>query len=94
MDISTKHNITFSVEQKSKIMRIFSEIGKIFPQINGERKRMISLNFILRQVLRMMGLPFNKIQISESKKTLASYQQYWTQIILLIGDRIKGIIDK
>ena len=94
IDISTKHNITFSVEQKNKIMRIFSEIGKIFPQINGKRKRMISLNFILRQVSRMMGLPFNKIPISESKKTLASYQQYWTQIILLIGDRIKGIIDK
>ena len=94
MDISTKHNITFSVEQKNKIMRIFSEIGKIFPQINGERKRMISLNFILIQVLRMMGLPFNKIPISKSKNTLASYQQYWTQIILLIGDRIKGIIDK
>ena len=94
MDISTKHNITFSVEQKNKIMRIFSEIGKILPQINGERKRMISLNFILRQVLRMMGLPFNKIPISKSKKTLASYQQYWTQIILLIGDRMKGIIDK
>ena len=65
MDISTKHNITFSVEQKNKIMRIFSEIGKIFPQINGERKRMISLNFILRQVSRMMGLPFNEIPISE-----------------------------
>ena len=71
MDISTKHNITFSVEQKNKVMRIFSEIGKIFPQINGERKRMISLNFILRQVLRMMGLPFNKIQISESKKNIS-----------------------
>ena len=94
IDISTKHNITFFVEQKNKIMRIFSEIGKILPQINGKRKRMISLNFILRQVSRMMGLPFNKIPISESKKTLASYQQYWTQIILLIGDRIKGIIDK
>ena len=83
MDIGIKHN-----------MRIFSEIGDILPQINGERKRMISLNFILRQVLRMMDMPFNKIQISESKKTLASCQQYWTQIILLIGDRIKGIIDK
>ena len=94
MDISTKHNITFSVEQKNKIIRIFSEIGKILPQINGERKRMISLNFILRQVSRMMGLPFNEIPISESKKTLASYQQYWTKIILLIGDRMKGIIDK
>ena len=75
-------------------MRIFSEIGDILPQINGERKRMISLNFILRQVSRMMGLPFNKIPICKMKKTLASYQQYWTQIILLIGDRIKGIIDK
>ena len=94
MDIGIKHDITFSFEQKNKIMRIFSEIGKILPQINGERKRMISLNFILRQVSRMMGLPFNKIPISETKKTLASYQQYWTQIILLIGDRIKGIIDK
>ena len=92
MDISTKHKITFSVEQKNKIMRIFSEIDKILPQINGERKRMISLNFILIQVLRMMSLPFNKIPISKSKNTFASYQQYWTQIILLIGDRIKGII--
>ena len=92
MDIGTKYNITFSVEQKNKIMRIFSEIGKILPQINGERKRMISLNFILIQVLRMMSLPFNKIPISKSKNTLASYQQYWTQIMLLIGDIIKGII--
>ena len=94
MDISTKHNITFSVEQKNKIMKIFSEIDKILPQINGERKRMISLNFILRQVSRMMGLPFNKIPISKTKKTLASYQQYWEKIMILIGDRMKGIIDK
>ena len=92
MDIGTKYNITFSVEQKNKIMRIFSEIGKILPQINGERKRMISLNFILIQVLKMMSLPFDKIPISKSKRTLNSYQQYWTQIMLLIGDIIKGII--
>ena len=94
MEISIKQNIYFSVEQRNKILRIFFEIGEILNQINGERKRMISLNFILIQVLRMMGLPFNKIPISKSKNTLASYQQYWTQIILLIGDRIKGIIDK
>ena len=94
MDISTEHNITFSVEQRNKILRIFFEIGEILNQINGERKRIISLNFILIQVLRMMDIPFNKIPISKSKNTLASYQQYWTQIILLIGDRIKGIIDK
>ena len=41
-----------------------------------------------------MGLPFNKIPISKTKKTLNLYQQYWDRIMLLIGDRIKGIIDK
>ena len=91
MDIGIKHKVIFSFEQKNKIMRIFTEIDKILPQINGERKRMISLNFIMRQVLRMMCLPFNKIQISGSKKTLASCQKYWDQII---GDRIEGIIDE
>ena len=92
MDISTKHKMTFSVERKNKIMRIFSEIGVILDQIKGVRKRMISLSFILVQVLRMMDLPFNKIQISKSKRTLNSYQEYWEKIMILIGDKIKGII--
>ena len=65
MDIASKYKMTYSVEQKNKIMRIISEIGKIFSQINGERKRMISINFILRKVLSMMNLPFDNIQISE-----------------------------
>ena len=94
MEMSLKQNIKFSIEQRNKILRIFYEIGVILDQIKGVRKRMISLSFILVQVLRMMDLPFNKIQISKSKRTLNSYQQYWTQIILLIGDKIKGIIDK
>ena len=73
-------------------MRIFFEIGVILDQIKGVRKRMISLSFILVQVLRMMDLPFNKIQISKSKKTLDSYQQYWKKIMLLIGDKIEKIL--
>ena len=92
MRISMNHNIEISVEQKTKIMRIFNEIGEIIPKMASERKRMISFNFILRQVLRMMGLPYDVIPISKTKKTLASYQQYWDRIILLIGDRIKWII--
>ena len=92
MDIGTKYNITFSVEQKNKIMRIFSEIGEILPQINGERKRMISLNFILVQIMRMMNLSYNEIQISKSKRTLNSYKEYWEKIMKLIGDKIENIL--
>ena len=92
MEMSLKQNIKFSIEQRKKILRIFYEIGVILDQIKGVRKRMISLSFILVQVLRMMDLPFNKIQISKSKRTLNSYQEYWEKIMLLIGDIIKGII--
>ena len=93
MDVTSKYNITFSVNQKNRIMKIFSEIGKIFPQINGERKRMVSVYFILHKILRMMNLQFENIPISKSKKTLTFYNQYWDSIISLIGEKIKGIIN-
>ena len=90
-DISTKYRITYSVDQKNK-MRIFSVIGKILPQINGERKRMISVNFIIVKILKMMKLPHSYVKVTKSERTITTYQRYWDQIILLIGDKIKGII--
>ena len=93
-DLSSKYRITFSVEQKNKIMRIFSVIGKILPQINGERKRMISVNFILAKILKMMKLPHSYVKVTKSKRAKATYQYYWDQIILLIGDKINRIINE
>ena len=93
-DLSLKYRITFSVVQKNKIMELFSVIGKILSQINGERKRMISVNFILAEILKMMKLPHSYVKVTKSKKTLAFYNKYWANIMSLIGDRIKGIIDK
>ena len=91
-DLSSKYRITFSVKQKNKIMKIFSEIDKILPQINGERKRMVSVNFILKRIFKMLGIESNKLPITKSKKTLASYEKYWKQMNELIGDKIKEII--
>ena len=65
LDIKQKYNIEISCYQKNKIDRVFTEIGKIINEVNGERKRMISINFILREVLSMMNLPFEKIPISK-----------------------------
>ena len=77
-----------------KIKKIFSEIGEILDKVNGTRKRMISINFIIRKVLSMMNLPFDKLPLTKSKKTMASYEKYWKQINELIGDKIKEIITK
>ena len=92
MDIEQKYNIKISYHNKRKIERVFVEIGKIIDQVNNNRKRMISINFILRKLLKMMGIPYKKIPISKSKKTLAFYNKYWASIMSLIGDEIKSIV--
>ena len=68
MDVKQKYNIEISYHQKYKIDRVLTEIGNILNEVNGKRKRMISINFILRKVLSMMDLPFDDIPISKSKK--------------------------
>ena len=65
LDITQKYNIEISYHQKHKIDRVFREIGKIINEVNGNRKRMISINFILRKLLMIMNLPFDNIPISK-----------------------------
>ena len=65
LDIKQKYNIEISYHQKHKIDRVFRDISKIINEVNGNRKRMISINFILRKLLMMMNLPFDNIPISK-----------------------------
>ena len=92
LNIEEKYNIKISNCQKHKIDAIYVEIGNIIDQVNGNRKRMISVNFIMRMIFKMMGIPYKQIPISKSKKTLAFYNQYWAKIMFLIGDKIKSIV--
>ena len=59
-----------SVQNGLKIFRVFKEIEKILPQVNGDRKRMINTNFILKELFKMMKLPYNNIIVTKSKRTL------------------------
>ena len=92
LDIEEKYNIKISNCQKHKIDAIYVEIGKVLNEVNCTRKRMISVNFIMRKIFKMMGIPYKNIPISKSKKTLAFYDRYWTSIMSLIGDKIKSIV--
>ena len=74
LNIEEKYNIEVSYHQKNKIDMVFVEIGKILNEVNGTRKRMISINFIMRSIFKMIGLPYSKIPISTSKKTFSFLQ--------------------
>ena len=77
--------IKVNYQQRAKIHRIFVEINKILPQINGKRKRIISMKYLLEQILDLMKLDHSQFVCIKSKQTLASYRQFWKRIIDLIG---------
>ena len=46
---------------KNKIFEVFEKNERVLPQINGDRKRMINIDFILKQILMMMRLQYKNI---------------------------------
>ena len=91
-DISIKNNIQITPQQRNQIYKIFVEIGTVIPLLNNNRKRTISIKFIIKQLFMLMNIPFDFIKITKSKQTLKLYEKYWANIISLIGDKIKSII--
>ena len=91
-NIAVKNGFQITVKNRDKILRIFDEIGKVVKSVNIDRKRMININFILKQIFKMLDLPFEKVKTSKSRKTIAMYQQYWKDILALAFDKIDEIV--
>ena len=85
--------VELTYDQRDRIYKIFVEIGTILPLVNKTRKRLISINFLMRRIFEMMGIPYERIPITKSKQTLAFYDKYWASILSIIGDKIMSIIE-
>ena len=91
-DICYKHRINLTHTQIDKIHELFRVIGNVIPSVNKLRRRMISTKYILRQLFKLLDLPFECIKITESRKTLEFYNRYWAKILELKFDSIIHII--
>ena len=60
-DMCCKDNMQITTIDKIKTFEIFYKIESVLPQINGDRKRMINIDFILKQILMMMRLQYKNI---------------------------------
>ena len=92
-DISFKNNIKLTHKRRDQIHKVFIEIDSVFHEVNDERKRMISIKFIIMQLFKMLRLPYKDIKVTKSKSTLKYYKKYWEKVQSLIGDRIQSIIN-
>ena len=92
-DLLFGKNVEPTPNQRTKVYKIFELIGGVTNQINGNRKRIISVKYLLKRIFDMMDIKYN-IPITKSKRTLTFYNAYWEKIITVIGDKIKSNIDK
>lgn len=79
IDISNKYKLHISSHDRMKIHQIFKEIDKILPQINGNGKRMINLNFVMKKIFEMLKILCDHTKITKSQTT-DFYEQYWSHI--------------
>ena len=74
-DICSKDNMQITKIDKIKIFEIFYKIESVLPQINGDRKRMINIDFILKKLLMMIRLQYKNIPTFKPKRTSEFYKQ-------------------
>ena len=90
--ISSENHIQLTFNQKERIYKVFIEIGGVLEKVNNDRKRMISVKFIIKKLFMMLKLPYKNIQVTKTKKTLEYYEEFWMDVESLIGDKIKSIL--
>ena len=79
---------------KIKILDNFEKIESVLPQIHGDRKRMVNINFILKQIFKIKDkITIQKYINIQIKKNiyLAFYKKCWCRIQTPIGDDIKKL---
>ena len=82
-DIALKNVLGISRDIINRVFKTFDLISTVLHIVNKDRKRIISIKFIIHKLFEKWNLNFN-VPITKSKKTLNDYEKYWNQICLLI----------
>ena len=62
--------------------------------VTGVRKCIINLKYVLKRLFNILGLPYENIKITTSKKTLKYFNQWWNNVYGLVKNDINKIINK
>ena len=87
-DIAQKNNIQIGYYNRENILRTFKLIDQNSPEVNIGRRRMISVNFILKQLLDISGIENKFIPLTRTNNTLKYHSQWWERVYAWIKDDI------
>ena len=77
--ISFENNVYLTHKQREQIHKLFVEIDSVLHEVNDGRKRMMSIKYIIKQLFKMLGLPYKDINVTKLKRTF-KYKQYWEKV--------------
>ena len=90
-NLLVNNGVELTQKQRTQIYKIFELIGFATDQINENRKRIISVKYLLKRIFHMMDIAYS-IPVTRSMRTLNFYDAYWGKIMSIIGDKIKSIL--
>ena len=94
-DIAENNNIQVGYYNREEILRIFRLIGQVTPQVNNfRRKRLISVNYIIKQLFDILGVENKIIPLTQSKNTLKYYEYWWERVYSLIKADISRLVSQ
>ena len=94
-DIAHDNNIQVGYYNREKILRIFRLIDQVIPQVNNfRRRRLISVNFIIKQLFDILGVEYKIIPITQSKNTLRYYENWRKRVYILIKADISRLVSQ
>ena len=74
-DIAQINSIQIGHYNRENILRIFKLIDNVTPIVNNvDRKRLSSVNFIIKQLFDILGVEYKIIPLTRSKNTLRYYK--------------------
>ena len=94
-DIAKINHIQIGYYNRDNILRIFQLLDSVTPEVNNfGRKRLISVNFIIKQVFDILGVEYKFIPLTRSKDTLKYYEDWWKRVYSLIKADINRLISQ
>ena len=94
-DIAHNNNIHVGYYNREKILRIFRLFDQVIPQVNNFRgRRLISVNFIIKQLFDILRVEYKIISLTRSKNTLRYYENWWERVYSLIKADISCLVSQ
>ena len=94
--IAHNNNIHVGYYNREKILRIFRLFDQVIPQVNNFRgRRLISVNFIIKQLFDILRVEYKIIiPLTRSKNTLRYYENWWERVYSLIKADISCLVSQ